>query len=182
MSDYTPKIAYLRDGARVLIRMVRPNDARRLLAMHNHLSTETIFQRYMGLRKFTRQDMQGCCHVDGDFEMRLVAVAEDGAIVGESCCVRIDGPHSDTAEFAILIDDAYQRRGLGRMLFHEVIAYAQTLGIKRLMIMTSGQNWGMIALVRGSGYPFTTHIDGSELIFMMSLSQEAEKRDLIRAS
>jgi acetyltransferase len=173
----SPKTVTLRDGTDVMIRAVCPQDAIELFAMYRRLSPETIYQRFMGMRRVSYREVKAMCQPDDQIEKRLVAVDADGAIVGETMCARVD---AETWEFAILIEDYFQGRGLGRLLFHELIAHARAAGIRHFLVITSGQNRGMIALVRGSGYPFTTQLDGSVLEFMMSL--DAEELRIKRAS
>jgi RimJ/RimL family protein N-acetyltransferase len=178
--QYCPKKVMLHDGSPIVIRAVCRQDALRLFAMFSRLSQQSIYQRYMGMRKFTYRDIQALCNIDQQREMRLIAVGKKGAIIGETSYVKLDGPESDIAEFAILIEDAYQGRGVGKVLFHELIAHARTTGIRDFLILTSSQNAGMINLVKRSGYPYTSHTDGNTREFYLSLT--TANHELKRAS
>jgi RimJ/RimL family protein N-acetyltransferase len=112
----------------------------------------------------------------------LVAMSEEGAIVGlgnvfpagEADAPTLgeagDAPRgAGAAELALIIEDAYQRRGLGtRMLRHQV-ALAQRLGFTEVVAVVLAENTGMLGLLRRTGLHWTHTIDSGTTTWRASL-------------
>jgi len=69
----------------------------------------------------------------------------------------------DSAEFAVSVADAWQRRGIGRHLLQNVIDHARAQGIRTLHGDIMGSNHASLALARRLGFVISTHADGSTL-------------------
>lgn len=112
----------------VEIRPIRADDGVRLRASHTRLSPESRYRRFLAAKPtLTESDTRYLVEVDGRDHVALVATAAvdgaDGEIVAVARFVRLpDEP--DTAEFAIVVADAYQRRGLGTELLRDLAAVA----------------------------------------------------------
>jgi len=119
----------------VEIRPIRADDGVRLRASHTRLSPESRYRRFLAAKPtLTESDTRYLVEVDGRDHVALVATAAvdgaDGEIVAVARFVRLpDEP--DTAEFAIVVADAYQRRGLGTELLRELAAVASEHDIAR---------------------------------------------------
>ena len=86
--------------------------------------------------------------VDGHDHIALVAVLADDpeSIVAVARCVRFpDTP--DTAEFAIVVGDPLQGRGLGSLLARELAAAARAAGIRRFSATMLGENVAVRRLI-----------------------------------
>jgi RimJ/RimL family protein N-acetyltransferase len=121
----------LSDGTRVHIRRIRPDDKVALAAGHGALSDESRRLRYLAPKpRLSAAELRYLTEVDEHDHIALVAVLE-GRIVGVARAVRLpDRP--DTAEFAIVVGDALQGRGLGGRLALAVADLARAEGIARL--------------------------------------------------
>jgi len=112
----------------VEIRPIRADDGIRLRASHTRLSPESRYRRFLAAKPtLTESDTRYLVEVDGRDHVALVATAAvdgaDGEIVAVARFVRLpDEP--DAAEFAIVVADAYQRRGLGTELLRDLAAVA----------------------------------------------------------
>jgi acetyltransferase len=102
--------------------------------------------------------------VDYDRELALLALAPDPAsptgekIVGISRYIaNYDG---ESAEFAVVVTDAWQSRGIGRMLMERIIACAKQQGFKRLEGVVLRANRGMLKFSEQLG--FEIHDDPKE--------------------
>src|SRR5215813_3688075 len=106
-------LATLSDNRLVRIRAIRPHDKPELAAALAHLSFESVHNRFLGAKPtFSPAELRYLTEVDGWDHVALVAspVDDPEAIVGVARFVReVNDP--ETAEFAIVIDDAWQ--GLG---------------------------------------------------------------------
>jgi acetyltransferase len=52
--------------------------------------------------------------------------------------------HSDTAEFAVIVSDAYQRRGIGTELLRRLIRIARDERLRRLTLQILPENRSML--------------------------------------
>ncbi|QNK65954.1 GNAT family N-acetyltransferase [Variovorax sp. PAMC26660] len=146
----------LRDGTLVRIRPIRAED----LAMHSAfvagLSNETGFHRLLSPRKPQPDELWRMTHIDYDRELALIATTEvDGAEqqMGVVRYVRGDTLQtSNTAEFAVVIADAWQHRGLAEKLLRKLIDAAAEAGVKQLADITLYDNTAMLALARKLGF------------------------------
>ncbi len=142
-----PVTSVLPDGAAVLIRAVVPEDAARLERMFYRLSSNTIyFWRFVPTphQPYWAAQMGALARVDYADQYALVALV-GGEIVG---IARYDrGTAPEEAEFAIVIEDAWQRRGLGRRLMTRLIVEAGQHQINTFMARILGENRRALRLV-----------------------------------
>jgi acetyltransferase len=61
-------------------------------------------------------------------------------------------PETGEAEFALVVNDAYQRQRLGRHLLERLIAVARERGVKKLVGLILAQNGPMLALSTALGF------------------------------
>ena len=130
----------LPDGTRVRIRPIEPGDRTRLAAAMAALSPETVRRRFLAAKpSLSGSELRYLTDVDGVHHIALVAVLGDGRIAGVARCVRLE-PGGDVAEFAIVIGDALQRRGLGTVLAGALADAARAGGIRRFAATTLADN------------------------------------------
>jgi hypothetical protein len=99
----------------VRIRPVEPGDKPRLEAGLARLSLESIRRRFlMAKPSLSAAELRYLTEIDGVHHIALVALLEDDPdeIVAVARCVRLE-PGGATAEFAIVVADELQGRGLG---------------------------------------------------------------------
>ena len=153
----------LKDGTKVEIRPIRADDGERLQVAHERLSPETRYRRYLGAKPtLSSDDTRYLVEVDGADHVALVATdtvdGEPGAIVAVARFVRL--PHDLTAaEFAIVVGDAYQKRGLGGELVRRLAAAALERGVTHFRATTLADNVGLFALLRAVAAPGGTTSD-----------------------
>ena len=123
----------LPDGTRILLRPIEAADKARISAALGRLSQETIRRRFLAAKpRFSTSELRYLTEVDGHNHLALAAVLADEpeTLVGVARCVRLpDTP--DTAEFAIVVADAFQGRRLGTLLARELAGAARAVGIRR---------------------------------------------------
>jgi GNAT superfamily N-acetyltransferase len=118
----------LSDGAVVTIRRIEPADAFALLRLFDRLSPESIYHRFFS--PMPRPRRAALLHLAGlDHELHEALVAEvDREIVGVA---RYDGrPGENDAEVAVIVDDAWQDRGLGT----ELLRHLARVGVRRGLV------------------------------------------------
>jgi RimJ/RimL family protein N-acetyltransferase len=139
----------LADGLEVEIRPIRPEDKGLLVAGLRLLSEETRHRRFLAAKpRFSSTELRYLTEVDGRDHFALVAVEAErpSHIVAVARFVR-DRQRPDTAEFAIVVGDAYQRRGAGRALARMLASEARARGITHFTAVTLADNVGAQKLI-----------------------------------
>ena len=139
----------LRDGARLRLRPIRPEDQDRLIAFYDRLSQHTAYQRFFTVMKRLPPDWARLL-ANVDYERRLALLAEHGApetpeLVGVARYEPTD--RADTAEIAFVIQDGWQNRGLGTLMLDALLAAAEARGIRRFHAYVLASNNRMIDLL-----------------------------------
>lgn len=172
----------LRDGLEVPVREIRPEDAAALRRFHSRLSERSIRLRFFGPKpELTGERARYFAEVDGEDRYALVALdpEDPDEIIG---VVRFDRDREDgeAAEYAAVVEDRWQGRGLGSALTRELVGAAQERGVKRLNALVMPGNRPMIRLLRHLDLPEKMYReDGVERV-EISLSQEAKRQKVLR--
>ncbi len=148
----------LRTGPDVLIRPIRPEDEPMMGAFNRTLSPHSIYLRYfhpVSPQQLTsHEELASMCFIDYDQEMTLVAEYSDPRgfteIVGMGQLTKLIG--SDDAEFAILINDSYQRTGLGTELLARLLDIGLIEGVDKVMAEILPENEGMRRVCEKLGF------------------------------
>jgi acetyltransferase len=144
----------LPEGTELLLRPIQPEDEPLWRAMMRECSNETIYRRFRCLfHDVTHQMAARFCFVDYDRELAIVAeqsTPEGRRLLGVGRLVaNVD--HS-RAEYAVLVIDAWQGRGLGSLLTDYCLAISQTWGVKYIQAETSRDNHRMVAMFQRRGF------------------------------
>lgn len=145
----------LRTGERLILRPIQPEDEELLVSFHSTLSDDTVSSRYLGslsLQERVRHDrLARICFSDYDREMVLVAERSVKPRGRELVAVgRINRLHGENAaEFALLVSDPWQRKGLGRQLLKALLKIATDEGIERIVGSIRRDNRPMLDICRG---------------------------------
>ena len=141
-------------GGQVTIRPIRPEDAQIEQQFVKGLSPESRFFRFMNtLRELTPGMLVRFTQIDYDREMAFVAATrEDGLEREIGVCRYITNPDGETCEFAIVVADAWQKRGLGRRMMTRLIETATARGLKHMSGEVLAANHEMLALARALGF------------------------------
>jgi acetyltransferase len=146
-----------RNGATVLVRPIRPEDAALERRFVNSLSDETRYLRFFyRMHELTPAMLARFTQVDYDRELALVAVVEDPQApehVSFAGVARyIENPDRTSAEYAIVVHDAWQGQGIGRALMERLIAAAKRKGLARLDGAVLRENARMLKFVESFGF------------------------------
>ena len=145
-------------GASVTLRPLRPQDRDIEHAFVAGLSADTRHNRLLGgARAITRDYIESLVNVDYSRDMAIAATTMlDGEVlIGVARYVRV----GNSAEFAIVVADAWQGRGIGSRLLGKLIDVARGRGIKHLYGEVLGTNRPMLGLVRRLGFRLERHED-----------------------
>lgn len=145
----------LRDGTAMTIRPICPDDAPRLQAFFNRLSPETIFFRFLGIRKeLSCQQAERLANVDNQTQVALVATCEEYGeekIVAVARYWVIPADEPELAEPAIVVEDQFQNRGLGTLLLEQLAEHARAHGIRTFQATFHHNNVRITRIVQHSG-------------------------------
>jgi len=156
----------LRDGVCVPVRVIRVDDAPALQRLVGRSSARTIQLRFFGpLKELSDESARHFADVDGEDRFALVALDPENMdeIVA---VVRYEREgESGAAEYAALVEDRFQGRGLGVGLTRRLIEAARENGIGHLHAMVLRENTVMLNLLRSLNLPERKHWeDGTEHI------------------
>lgn len=154
----TSELVKMPDGTELTIRPILPDDAVRLQVFHTRLSEESIFFRFLGHPK-TLSDTQAraLSNVDRENTMALIAIVteqNDTRLVGVARYALIPSVTPKRAEAAIIVEDKYQRLGLGIVLSDRLVAYAQRHGFQTFVSVIDPENIGVMRLLNHCGLSF----------------------------
>jgi len=144
----------LGDGTPVILRPIRPEDEPLEYEMLNTLSEESMRGRFfLAPRHVGHEELTRFCNIDYDREMAIIAeLTEDGKrrMIGVSRLI-IEADKG-IAEFALLVHDDYQDRGLGYKLIDVLIGIAQEkrLGMVYGLVLT--ENRRMLSICEKTGF------------------------------
>jgi RimJ/RimL family protein N-acetyltransferase len=154
MSDATGRLArfdrlvVLRDGTRVRMRPIRPDDAPRLVVLYDRLSRDTRYQRFFSVMRRLPPDWARFL-AEVDYRARLALVVErpddPDTLIAVARYEQAGEP--GTVEVAFVVQDGWQDRGLGTVLFSELLDAAAANGIERFRAWVLADNRRMLDLV-----------------------------------
>jgi acetyltransferase len=125
----------LKDGRRLLLRPVKPEDEPAFQDMFAHMSPEDIRMRFFAPKKSLSHSLAArLTQIDYDREMALILA--DPGFSGKSRIyggVRISAdPDGEKAEYAIMVRSDMAGKGVGPMLMQRIIDYSRQRGIKEI--------------------------------------------------
>src|SRR4051812_19597968 len=127
------------DGARILVRPIRPGDRGLLIAALDRLSDESRYRRFLSQRSsFTDLELAYLTDVDHHDHEALIAIdVASGDAIGVARYVRIT---PRTAELAVTVVDEWHGRGVGSRLLRRLARRARRAGIDRFVAVTVAGN------------------------------------------
>jgi RimJ/RimL family protein N-acetyltransferase len=153
----------LRNGQRVEIRALKPEDRDNLLAAIGGVSAQSLYRRFFGAKRFfTEKEIAFFLNMDFVKHVALAAVAETAekpTIIGGGRYV-VDKPGE--AEVAFMVIDKYQGFGLGELLLRHLAAIARGAGLRQFTAEVLPDNVAMLKVFEKSGLkPVTKRERGS---------------------
>jgi RimJ/RimL family protein N-acetyltransferase len=146
----------LRDGSRLEVRALKPEDRDGLVAAAGRSSGETLALRFFSPKRgFTEKEIQFYTNVDFVSHVALVAVVEQAGkplIVGGG---RYIVAQPGRAEIAFTVEDAHQGRGIVSLLLRHLTKIARAAGLTELFAEVLPDNAPMLKVFERSGLPMT---------------------------
>ncbi|MFJ9819018.1 GNAT family N-acetyltransferase [Streptomyces sp. NPDC101151] len=153
----------LPEGNDITVRRVDTGDLAAARAMHERCSQRTLSLRYHGPVGDADRYLNHL--LSPRFGRTLAAQTGSGRIVGLGHLLW-DG---DETEVALLIEDDWQRRGIGAELLGRLVTMAVEAGCESVYAVTQASNTGMVTAMRGLGLPLDYQIEEGTLVITARL-------------
>jgi acetyltransferase len=139
----------LSDGTSIIIRPIRPEDAEIEQEFIRNLSPESRYFRFMNsIEELSLEMLVRFTQIDYHNEMALIAVypSEDGE--EEIGVVRyMTNADKKTCEFALVVSDQWQGKGIARLLMRNLIEVARDRGLEMMEGQVLSNNFRMLDLM-----------------------------------
>jgi acetyltransferase len=161
----------LKDGTPVTIRPIRPEDEPLMVKFHETLSDRSVYFRYFHMLKLgqriAHERLTRICFIDYDRELALVAEHRDEAtgerrILGVGRLTKLHG--GKEAEFAIVVADRFQGKGLGCEFLSRLKDAARAEKVEHVTADVMVENVDMIRLCQQQGFDLSLKKDDPQVM------------------
>ncbi|WNM33512.1 GNAT family N-acetyltransferase [Streptomyces sp. Li-HN-5-11] len=160
----------LPEGNAITVRRADTGDLAAARAMHERCSPRTLGMRYHGPVDDADRYLNHL--LSPRFGRTLAVRTASGRIVGLGHLLW-DG---DETEVALLVEDAWQRRGIGAELLRRLVAMAVEAGCESVYAVTRSSNTGMVAAMHGLGLPLDYQVEEGTLVITARLEMAPASR------
>ena len=172
--------ATMADGTEILIRPIRPQDEPLIVDFHRSLSDQSVRFRYFHAFKLSEriqhERLSRVCFIDYDREIVLAAVHKNAQtaaqeIIGIGRLSKVPG--TTRAEFAVVVTDQFQRRGLGTRLLDLLVRFGEREGVTRISAEILVENVGMRRVAEKIGFQLSRSPEDAEFRAAIELPRTA---------
>ena len=170
-------------GETILIRPVMPDDRGLFLAAWEQVSPASRQRRFLGPKsELTEEELDFYTQVDGHHHIAIGALSLDStgetdAGIAVARIIRAED-EPDAGELGILVVDAWQGRGVGRVLMPRLLQLAAAEGVTRVRAQAWSDNEPIQRLLRQYPYEVLTRYEEGEMrveLNLQALSDQAGK-------
>ncbi|MFD3517927.1 GNAT family N-acetyltransferase [Streptomyces sp. NPDC058657] len=154
----------LPEGNAITVRRAGPDDLEAALAMHERCSARTLNLRYHGPVADADRYLN---HLLSPRYGRTLAVQTASGRLVALGHLLWDG---DETEVALIVEDDWQRRGIGSELLARLVALAAEADCASVYAVTQASNTGMVAAMRGLELPLDYQIEEGTLVVTARLN------------
>ena len=155
----------LNDGTDIIIRPIRPEDAEIEQQFIRSLSAKSKYFRFMNtIQELSLEMLVRFTQIDYHDEMALIAVKPDGDNEEEIGVVRyMTNLDKKSCEFALVVSDKWQGRGIAHHLMQKLIEVARDRGLEMMEGQVLGNNIKMLALMTSLNFRINNDPSDSSL-------------------
>jgi GNAT superfamily N-acetyltransferase len=158
----------LPEGNEITIRRAGPDDHAAALTMHDRCSPATLAARYHG--PVHDADSYLAHLLSPRFARSLAVETASGRLVAMGHLLW-DG---DENEVALVVEDEWQRRGIGSALLRRLVELAAEASRESVYAVTQSTNTGMVATMRELGLPLDYQVEEGTLLITATLPSTAD--------
>ncbi|MEU6388225.1 GNAT family N-acetyltransferase [Streptomyces sp. NPDC046939] len=155
----------LPEGNDITLSRADSTDLAAAKAMHERCSPRTLSKRYHGPVGDADRYLDHL--LSPRYGRTLAARTASGRVVALGHLLW-DG---DETEIALLVEDDWQRRGIGAQLLRRLVALAREADCHSVYAVTQASNTGMVAAMRGLGLPLDYQIEEGTLVITARLAE-----------
>ncbi|MEU6853783.1 GNAT family N-acetyltransferase [Actinacidiphila alni] len=164
-------VVTLPEGNEITVRRAGPEDREAALAMHARCSAGTLARRYHG--PVGDADRYLAHQLSPRFGQSLAVETASGRLVALGHLLW-DG---DENEVALLVEDEWQRRGIGGALLRRLVALAVEAGRDSVYAVTQATNTAMVAAMRELSLPLDYQVEDGTLVITATLPHPSFSQD-----
>jgi acetyltransferase len=170
----------LKNGEKVTIRLIRPEDEPAMVRFHRMLSERTVRLRYFHplqyAERVAHQRLLRVCFSDYDRDLPLVAELERPNDKGERDIVAVGRlsklPSTNRGEFAVLVSDQWQNQGLGSELLRIIVGIAKDEKLGRVVADILPENVEMQHVAAKNGFTLDKRYEEQRVVADLKLDAE----------
>lgn len=160
--EFSPRLVQIKDGADVLIRQITPEDVELEREFVKGLSTESKRQRFFdGKKELSTEALIRLTKVDGINNMAIIALAGAKEIAVARYARMKD---RKDCEFAIVVADKFQRKGLGEKIMEMLIQHAKERDYAAMIGSVNATNHRMIKFCKKLGFKIVPDCEDSTCV------------------
>ena len=158
----------LADGERLTLRHIAPTDAAREQAFVHGLSPESSYLRFHGtIKDLSKKDLEKFTNPDSRNAVALIVLCSGETGEEEIGVARyVIDPDGANCEFAIVVADTWQKRGIGTRLMNALIKHLQASGVKRISGSVLKRNSAMLNFIKRLGFAETDIPDDPSILLV----------------
>jgi acetyltransferase len=158
-----------KDGMDLFVRPIRPDDGLLFAGLFESMSAASIYFRFCRCIKALSSEMLArMTQIDYDREMALVAIAlhqNQEKMIGAGRI--INEPDGLQAEFAVMIADEWQGKGIGALLLQKLISIGRNRGLEIIWGYVLQENRSMLQLGKKVG--FSSKFDSEVEMYVLTI-------------
>ena len=168
--DFDPKkyekVVQLRDGRKVLLRLIKPEDELLWLEMFQNFSEESVRYRFFYMIKDTPHKVRArYCDIDYSKEVGIVAEMEEEGRKKILGVVRLEiESEIKEGEMAFIVADPWQGLGLGSQMVDHMIDICRMRGLETVYALILPNNQKAIRLLKKRGFTIQYQTDEAKAI------------------
>lgn len=167
----------LKNGVKVFIRPIRPDDEPLMKDMFYSFSERTRYLRFHGpMKAFPHERLQVFCNVDYEQELALIGlIGEPGDEEVVAVGAYMQDSAEKVAEVAFTVRDDWQGKGLGTHLFNHLVRIGRERGIDSFTAEVLPENVPMMNVFNHSNCLVTTTTEGGVVHVHIVLNPEVKQ-------
>jgi acetyltransferase len=158
----------LADGSKLTLRHIASTDAAKEQAFVHGLSPASSYLRFHGtIKDLSKKDLKNFTEPDSKNAVALIVLCSGKTGEEEIGVARyVIDPDRANCEFAIVVADAWQKRGIGTRLMNALIKHLQVSGIKQISGSVLKSNSAMLKFIKQIGFEETDTPDDPSTVLV----------------